>query len=131
MPEKLSDDGEYGLLKYKAKEFFKDFIKIEKEKAVVIVQGMDTWRHSDRIAQQIMLGIGEMYYTQHSRRKMKYLEASYEITANSLKPNAIGAEDSAMASPAGGGLRGRRRTSPTVAGTSQVFGVRHPGAYPF
>lgn len=86
---------EFDLTRNTVSSFLNDYIDAENAQVVKLVESMDTWMHSDKIAREIMSGVGEMYYTQHSGQKIRYLKGVYEITANSLGENPAGVKDSA------------------------------------
>jgi predicted acylesterase/phospholipase RssA len=77
-------NSDYDEVKGKVARFLSDFCKTERQSAATIAAGMDAWSHSDRIAREIMEGIGEVYMAQHANRKIRYTEAKYEIKAYSL-----------------------------------------------
>jgi predicted acylesterase/phospholipase RssA len=51
---------------------------------VNILTNLDAWNHPDALSRELMQGLGNVYYKQHSKRKVQYTEASYVITANSF-----------------------------------------------
>jgi hypothetical protein len=71
----------YKVITYQVKEFLDDFVKTEAPGSPVSAESLDAWTTPDKETEQLMLALGDIFYSQHASQKLKYHSVVYEMTA--------------------------------------------------